>query len=104
MARLSARLDLNIAQQALLNELLTQLDRERRSWALASTGTELPGLLATESFDREAAQQLLAAKLAAVSTAGTGLIAAAADLFDSLDFDQQQALRFMLRVRRNRTC
>ena len=104
MTGVSARLDLNALQQELLNEVLTQVQRQRRTWATAAAGPELPALLATDSFDRAAAQQLLDAKLAALSSAGTGLIAAAADLFDSLDFEQQQALRFMLRVRRGRVC
>lgn len=60
-------------------------------------GPELAGLVAGEQFPRDSAQQMLNAKLDVVRAAGPGLIGAFADFFDSLDSEQRQVLRFMMR-------
>lgn len=95
---LGERLDLDSHQLALLGELQARL-REQRHALRAGFGG-LDDLIASENFDRAGAQQHLDARLDALRTAGPGLIAALAEFFDSLDFEQQQALRFVMRLRR----
>lgn len=99
---LASHLDLTTAQQQQLNELLTQLQRQRRAIRTALSPAGLQDLVATESFDRAAARELFNARLDALRAAGPGLVDAAGDFFDGLDFDQQQALRFLLRSRLGR--
>ena len=95
--RLSDQLDLNAEQQQLLDALVGQWQGQGRSLRGSGMLNAMSGLIASENFDIAGARQLFDSRLDA-------LIAAAADLFDSLDFEQQQALRFMLRVRRSRSC
>ncbi|MDM4764909.1 Spy/CpxP family protein refolding chaperone [Pelomonas sp. SE-A7] len=99
---LAGHLDLNQAQQALLDQLQLQLMRQRRELRSTLSLAGLEPLVASESFDREAARRLLASQLDSLHQAGPALVEAAADFFDSLDFEQQQALRFLLRVRSGR--
>lgn len=82
--------------------MLTQVQRQRRSLKAALRGPELAELVASENFDRAAAQQLLDARLEQLRAAGPALVAATADFFESLDFEQQQAARFLLRAGRGR--
>lgn len=98
LERVSARLDLTSAQQELLNELLTQLQRQRRAMRAAAAGSELRDLIASENFDRASAQQLFDARMDSLRAGGPALVAAFGDFFDALDFEQQQALRFVLRA------
>ncbi|WP_077036695.1 Spy/CpxP family protein refolding chaperone [Pelomonas sp. KK5] len=101
VARASSKLDLNEKQQELLAALLKDLQAQR-----AAMKSGLPdfakNLLAGETFDRAAAQQALDARVDAVRAAGPGVINAAGDFFDSLDAEQKQALRFLLRTRSRR--
>lgn len=98
LERVSARLDLTGAQQDLLNELLTQLQRQRRAMRAAAAGAELRDLIASENLDRASAQQLFDARMDSLRAGGPALVAAFGDFFDALDFEQQQALRFVLRA------
>lgn len=98
LERVSARLDLTSAQQELLNELLTQLQRQRRAMHAAAAGSELRDLIARENFDRANAQQLFDARIDSLRAGGPALVAAFGDFFDALDTEQQQALRFVLRA------
>ncbi len=66
------------------------------------SGEDAARLVDADSFAREAAQQLLHAQIDALRTAVPALVEAFGDFFDSLDFDQQQALRFMMRRLRHR--
>jgi len=97
LARVGAKLDLDDEQQRKLGAWLEQLQRQRDALKGAARGPELAGLVAGEQFPRESAQQLLDAKLDALRAAGPGLIAAFAEFFDSLDTEQRQVLRFMMR-------
>ncbi|XHS77678.1 Spy/CpxP family protein refolding chaperone [Burkholderiaceae bacterium UC74_6] len=98
--RASRKLDLNENQQGLLATLLKELQTQRA--AMKSGLPDLKNLLAGESFDRTAATQMLDSRLDAVRAAGPGVIKAVGDFFDSLDAEQKQALRFVMRTRSRR--
>lgn len=100
--RLAARLDLDAEQRELFGQALNLLQQQRSSLLASLRGGELTTLFASENFDRAAAQAQFDAQLDRLRAAGPALIAAVGDGFDSLDFDQQQALRFLLRGRRAR--
>ncbi len=100
VGRAARKLDLTAAQQELLAALLRQVQAQRAS--MKSALPDLKGLLAGESFDRTAATQMLDARLDAVRAAGPSVINAAGDFFDSLDAEQKQALRFLMRTRQSR--
>lgn len=95
--RIGAKLDLDDEQQRRLAAWLEQLQHQRDTMRGLARGPEVAGLFAGEQFAREPAQQLLDAKLDALRAAGPGLVTAFADFFDSLDNEQRQALRFMMR-------
>ena len=100
VARATGKLDLNENQQALLATLLKELQTQRA--AMKSGMPDLKNLLSGESFDRTAATQMLDSCLDALRAAGPGVINAAGDFFDSLDAEQKQALRFVMRTRSRR--
>nr|WP_316644475.1 Spy/CpxP family protein refolding chaperone [uncultured Roseateles sp.] len=104
MAKASRRLDLNPAQQLALRQLLELLQQQREALKGGSARKELADLLGGASFDRAAAQSLWDDRMQALRDGGPVLIAAIADFFDTLDADQQQLLRFMLRPRRFGMC
>lgn len=97
LARVGAKLDLDDEQQRRLAAWFEQLQRQRETLKGLARGPELAGLLAAEKFAREPAQQLLDTKLDALRAAGPGLVTSFADFFDSLDAEQRQVLRFMMR-------
>ena len=97
LARIGAKLDLDEEQQRRLGAWFEQLQRQRESLKGLARGPELAGLIAGEQFPRESAQQLLDAKLDALRASGPGLVTAFAEFFDSLDTEQRQVLRFMMR-------
>lgn len=66
------------------------------------SGPEVARLVAADTFARDAAQQLLEAQIEAMRAGVPALVQAFGDFFDALDFDQQQALRFMMRRLRRR--
>lgn len=101
-ARISAFLDLSDRQQAALAQVLDQLRTRRRALRGLMSGEEVARLVEADTFAREAAQQWLDAQVEALRTAVPALVQAFGDFFDSLDFDQQQALRFMMRRLRQR--
>lgn len=102
LERIAARLDLGGEQRERLAELLAQLQRQRRALKAWLGGPELAELLAGDNFPRERAQALLEQRLEALRSAGPALVTALGDFFDTLDFEQQQALRFQLRRLRQR--
>jgi periplasmic protein CpxP/Spy len=91
----SRKLDLNEAQKQKLGVLADAMLAART----AVRGTEadprqaMKGLIAGGSFDRSAAQALLAGKTQEVQGQGPKVIAALGDFFDSLNPTQQQQLR-----------
>jgi hypothetical protein len=95
--RMGAKLDLDEQQSRKLGLWLEQLQHQRDTLKSLARGPEVAGLFAGEQFAREPAQQLIDAKLDALRGAGPGLVTAFADFFDSLDGEQRQALRFMMR-------
>ncbi len=97
LARVGAKLDLDDGQQRRLEAWFSQLQPQRDALRGLARGPELVGLIAGEQFPRESAQQLLDAKLDALRAAGPALIGSFADFFDSLDGEQRQVLRFMMR-------
>jgi hypothetical protein len=97
LARVGAKLDLDSEQQRRFAAWIEQIQHQRDAMKGLVRGPELAGLMAGEQFPRESAQQLLDAKLDAVRAAGPGLIDAFAEFFDSLDTEQRQVLRFMMR-------
>lgn len=97
LARVGAKLDLDDEQYRRLGAWLTQLQQQRDTLKTLARGPELAGFLAHEQFPREAAQQLVDARLDALRAAGPGLVNAFADFFESLDDEQRQALRFTMR-------
>ena len=97
VARMGRKLDLDDGQQRRLGAWLEQLQQQRDSLSSLARGPEAASLMAGERFARESAQQLLDAKLDALRAAGPGVVAAFAEFFDSLDYEQRQVLRFMMR-------
>ena len=97
VARVGAKLDLDAEQQRLLGNWLNQLQQQRAALKGLARSPELAGLITGEQFPRESAQQRRDAKLDALRAAGPGAIAAFAEFFDSLDGEQRQALRFLMR-------
>jgi len=97
LARIAARLDLDGEQQRRLGVWFEQIQRQREALKSLARGPELAGLMAGEQFPRESAQQLLDARLDALRAAGPALVEAFGDFFDSLDAEQRQVLRFMMR-------
>ena len=97
LARVGAKLDLDDGQQRRFGTWLEQLQRQRDALKSLVGGPELASLFAEPQFARGPAQQLFDAKLDTLRAAGPGVITAFADFFDSLDAEQQQALRFMMR-------
>ncbi|MGC4064117.1 MAG: hypothetical protein QM784_05640 [Polyangiaceae bacterium] len=96
-SRVGRKLDLDDGQQRRLAAWLDQLQQQRDALKGLAGGPELASLFAAEQFAREPAQQLFDAKLDALRAAGPGLVTAFADFFDSLDAEQRQVLRFMMR-------
>jgi len=97
LARVGSKLDLDDEQQRRLGAWLEQLQQQRDTMKDLARGPELANLIAGDQFAREPAQQLLDARLDSLRAAGPGLVTAFADFFDSLDGEQRQALRFMMR-------
>lgn len=97
--RISQRLDLNAEQEARLSRLLAAAQQQRQALRRDVLVPELRDLLADGTLDREAARLLLSERIAAVQMAAPALIDALADFFDALDGEQQQVLRFMLRLK-----
>lgn len=83
-------------------DLLKALKQQRGAMRDLAAGREVAALVATENFDREAARRVLDARIEALRAAGPALVDAAGDFFEALDFDQQQAVRFLLRRLRRR--
>ena len=96
-ARVGTKLDLDGEQQRRLSAWFGQLQQQREALKGLAGGPEVAGLIAGEQFPRESAQQLLDAKLDALRAAGPGMVGAFAEFFDSLDTEQRQVLRFMMR-------
>lgn len=93
--RVSDKLELNAAQQQKLAVLADELIAQRKAWRAqgGDPRAEIKGLIASEKFDRSAAQALLERKTQQVQGAGPRVIAAFADFYDSLNPQQQSQVR-----------
>lgn len=96
LRRLAARLALDDRQQVLMQQLQDELRQQHEALARPPVAAPLFEMLRGERFDRDQAQQMLDARLHALQAAGPAVIAAAADFYDSLEPEQQSALRAML--------
>jgi len=90
-------LDLSDAQRGHLSELLELMQSSRESLRGDDPVAELSALIANTRLDREAARAAAEKRVQSVQAGLPGLIEALGNFYDSLDADQQQALRFLLR-------
>ncbi|HEY4083831.1 MAG TPA: Spy/CpxP family protein refolding chaperone [Burkholderiaceae bacterium] len=97
--KVSSRLDLNDEQQQRLHALLTCLQEQRASIKNGDIAKEVGTMIQGEKFARDAAKTWIDQRLQALQTAAPIVLTALADFYDSLDTEQQQALRFLLRMR-----
>ncbi len=97
--KVSSRLDLNEAQQQRLHALLSCLQEQRTNIKSGDIAKEVGAMIQGETFARDAAKTWIDQRLQALQTAAPIVLTALADFYDSLDTEQQQALRFLLRMR-----
>jgi Spy/CpxP family protein refolding chaperone len=97
--RISGRLDLNEAQQDKLVSLLESLQAQRAAIRNVDFAKDLGAMIQGERIDRAAAQAWIDQRMQSLQTAAPTVLGALADFYDALDTEQQQALRFMLRMR-----
>jgi Spy/CpxP family protein refolding chaperone len=90
-----SKLDLDEAQKQRLGVLFDKMAEQRKvvMGADADPRARLRALMAGNTFDRAAAQQLVEQKTGAVRTAAPELITAFGDFYDGLKPEQQQKLR-----------
>jgi Spy/CpxP family protein refolding chaperone len=106
-ARLSKKLGLDEGQKQKLEELMQQLESNRRTHCAAHSisKTEVLALLSDSTFDRDKAAELMHEYIASTSAKGSGLINTFADFFDSLSAEQHEKLRNgMQRCCHHRSC
>ena len=96
--RVASRLDLNEAQQAKFVALLEAVQVQRAALKSPDLVKDLAGLVKGERFDREAANAWVAQRLLSLQTGAPSVLTALGDFYDALDTEQQQVLRFMLRM------
>ncbi len=96
--RVASRLDLNEAQQAKFVTLLEAVQVQRAAIKSPDLMKDLAGLVKGERFDREAASAWVAQRLQSLQTGAPSVLTALGDFYDALDTEQQQVLRFMLRM------
>ncbi|MGH8480223.1 MAG: Spy/CpxP family protein refolding chaperone [Gammaproteobacteria bacterium] len=99
--RISTELGLNDAQKQKLSTFFDKLSEQHKATRGGSKGRHegIQSLIEGTRFDRERAQAFLNEKAASLQSNGPELIAAAADLFDSLNAEQQQKAREFLERR-----
>ncbi len=86
-------------QKQKLSTFFDKLSEQHKAMMGDSKGRHIQSLIAGKGFDRDGAQELLNEKVARLKSSGPELIAAAADLFDSLNTEQQQKAREFLKRR-----
>lgn len=93
--RVGSKLDLDDAQKQRLGVLFDKMAEQRKAvmGADADPRARVRALMAGNTFDRAAAQQLVEQKTGAVRTAAPELITAFGDFYDGLKPEQQQKLR-----------
>lgn len=98
--KIAKRLDLNDEQQARLRTLIECLQAQREAVRGHDWLQDASALFNARTFDRDAAQAQVSARLATVQQAVPNVLDAVAGFYDALDADQQQVLRFIIRVGR----
>jgi len=96
--RVAGGLDLNEAQQEKFVALLETAQAQRAAIKSPDLIKDLAGLVKGERLDRDAANAWIAQRLQALQAGAPGVLTALADFYDALDAEQQQVLRFMLRM------
>ena len=99
--RISTEIGLNDEQKQKLSAFFEKLSEQRKAMMgdRKDRHEKIQSLIEGTSFDRERAQALLNEKAARLQSNGPELITAAADLFDSLNAEQQQKVRAFLERR-----
>lgn len=102
--RATRKLDLDAAQQAKAHALADALQAQRQALVGGQDKplAQLQQLIQGRSFDRTAANALLASKLGSVQAQGPQVLNALADFYDALRPDQQGKLREMPQRGRHR--
>jgi len=93
--RVTERLSLNEGQVASLQALQLEFRETRDAMQndRAATMDQIGGLLSAESFDQDAALQLINARIAAVQTNAPDLVSAAAVFLDNLTSEQKAQIQ-----------
>lgn len=104
-SKVARRLDLNEAQIAHLRTLIGTLQQQRQAirggtQQGANWVEDVAGLFTGAQFDRQAAAALVDTRVKAIEAGVPGLLDAIAAFYDALDAEQQQVLRFLLRLGR----
>lgn len=98
--KVARRLDLNNEQLARLKTLIECLQQQRQAVRGGDLLQEAGKLFDAPSFDRTAAQALVDARIALLQAAVPAVLDAMAGFYDALDVEQQQVLRFFIRLGR----
>lgn len=97
--KITGRLDLNETQQERLVGLLECLQQQRQAIKNVDLAKDIGALIGGERLDREAAKAWVEQRIQSLQTASPVVLTALADFYDALDAEQQQVLRFLLRMR-----
>ncbi|ARN19356.1 hypothetical protein [Piscinibacter gummiphilus] len=100
-SRAAAFLDLDAEQMERMDRLFDEVCTARRAAKDVLRSAEFAALVENENFRREEAQALFDRRIDTLKAIGPSVVAAFGDFFDTLDFEQQQMLRFALRRRRH---
>ena len=102
LERVGSKLALDTAQKQKLEKLADTLQVQRKAFMgdAARPREALKALVASDKFDRAAAQTLVDAKVRAVQAGSPEVIAAMGDFYDSLKPEQQSQVREMMTKRR----
>lgn len=98
--KVAKRLDLNDAQLTHLKALIECLQHQREAVRGGDWLQDVSKLFDGSTFDRDAAQALVATRVSATQAALPSVMEAVAGFYDSLDSEQQQVLRFIIRLGR----
>jgi Spy/CpxP family protein refolding chaperone len=104
VSKISGKLDLDEAQKQKLGALADQIIASRTAFRgeSADPRADFKALIAGETFDRTAAQNLLDQKTQAIQGNAPQTINALADFYDSLNPEQQKQVREKLDTRGHR--